>query len=195
MLHRERGRARRAVTEAANEYRRALKTFDVGNPPHGTWRQHPFDTDPGRRSQVSSARVRAALADVDTALLRMPEILEAIDSVTVDDLMAQELIKFSDGDPDSFSEELDNAVCEERLHRSEELGYTDEVAAFLRLGNLVVQERSTDRYRCLVLDVGTYRPEPDLAFGIYDALRVYNNLSSSRFHDTVKIFRDLGRID
>ncbi|WP_017624496.1 hypothetical protein [Nocardiopsis chromatogenes] len=195
MLHRERGRARRAITEAANEYRRSLKSFDVGTPPPATWRQHAFDTDPGRRSHVSAARVQEALADIDTALSRMPEILGAIDSVQVDDLMAQELIKLSGGDPDSFSDELDNAVCEERLRRSEELGYTDEVAAFLRFGNLIVQSRTTDRYRCLVLDFGEFRPEPVLAYNIYDALRAYNNLSSSRFHDTVKIFRDMGRVE
>ncbi|WP_017594865.1 hypothetical protein [Nocardiopsis potens] len=193
MLRRERGRARRAIIEAATDYRRALSSFGTGSPPRGTWRQTPFDTDPGRREPVTEGQVEKALAEVSATLGGIPGILDGIDSVVVTEEMAEELLKFSEGDPEEFAGELENAVSEARLRITEEAGYTDDVAAFLRMGALVVDSRPGDRFGCLVVDLKEYMPEPELAYIVYDALRAYINHSSSRFYNVEMIFRGTGR--
>src|SRR5690606_5827391 len=193
MLRRERGRARRAIIEAATEYRRTLSAFEAGSPLRGTWRQTPFDTDPGRREPVADEQVKNALVEVSATLGNIPEILDGIDSVVVTGEMADELLKLSEGDPEEFAGELENAVSEARLRITEDAGYTDDVAAFLRMGALVVDSRPGERCGCLVGDLEEYMPDPKLAYIVYDALRAYITHSSSRFYNVEMIFRGAGR--
>ncbi|GAB3495043.1 hypothetical protein [Nocardiopsis coralliicola] len=194
MLQRERGRARRAILAAAGDYAAALESFDIGETVMGTWRQHPFDTDPGERASVPPQQAGAALRQVTGALGRMEDILDGIDEVAVTPRMAEELLSISGGSPEEFADELVNAVGERRLRHTESLGYTDEVAAFLRQGSLCADTRR-DRFGYLVVDVGREAPEAGLAYLVYDSLRLYHTLNGARFHDVAKLYRDAGRND